>query len=296
MFSTAKYLFPFRQISSKSQVIEYNLLAAWTLRANVPWRPGRPSGWLSVRTIGGFQRPFRGINLARELVPQDGAKCTKQQNSDWIKLTTIARWSSWVKSYLIMGLLRVEGNLRSTPKLSWRPTARNEAVSLPDPAKISMANIWWSGCLLDSCDSLPRGVTREKGGALTASCHWCACRLWGFSQPGSAHKWIPRLQRSPGFAAMHPVSKLYISPAKSLALCGLQILVDEGSRDIRASALAPLVPLSFAFAFLWRRRCCPSGGRSGSTWLGFWLWIGCLGWHRQRQQVKTYGRMCKNVL
>lgn len=43
---------------------------------------------------------------------------------------------------------------------------------------------------------------------------------------------------------------LYISPAKSLALCGLQILVDEGSRDIRASALAPLVPLSFAFAFL----------------------------------------------
>ena len=181
MFSTAKYLFPFRQISSKSQVIEYNLLAAWTLRANVPWRPGRPSGWLSVRTIGGFQRPFRGINLARELVPQDGAKCTKQQNSDWIKLTTIARWSSWVKSYLIMGLLRVEGNLRSTPKLSWRPTARNEAVSLPDPAKISMANIWWSGCLLDSCDSLPRGVTREKGGALTASCHWCACRLRFFT-------------------------------------------------------------------------------------------------------------------
>ena len=75
-FSTEKYFFKSKHNRIKSQVVPYNLFAAATRMAKVPDKLGSPSGYWSVRTMGGFHRPLRWIRRALELVPQGGAKCT----------------------------------------------------------------------------------------------------------------------------------------------------------------------------------------------------------------------------
>ena len=75
-FSTEKYFLCSRQNSTRSHVTWYRSFAAWTRVCRIPVRPGRPSGYWSVRTIGGFHRPLLWMRRARELVPHGGAKCT----------------------------------------------------------------------------------------------------------------------------------------------------------------------------------------------------------------------------
>ena len=83
-----------------------------------------------------------------------------------------------------------------------------------------------------------------------------------------------------------------VSPAQTFTFGGLQILPDEAFGDVWTTPLFVLAFLSFALSFWTWRWCGFSERRSGSSWLCSTFGLGRVsGFHRQRQQMETDGRM-----
>ena len=142
---------------------------------------------------------------------------------------------------------KVGGSFQSIPKLSCNPMARIEAVSLPLPAKISMAKSWLSGGFFKRDGSRFGWAGSCKIEASADGCHWCFWRLWGFSQPGSAQRCMPRLQRSPGLAFGQPWSKLNAQQRRSPDdVCKFLLISPLGTLGPR-----PRLPLSFLCLCPW---------------------------------------------
>lgn len=189
-----------------------------------------------------------------------------------------------------------------------RPIALNDAVNLPDPAKISMQNIWCSRRREDPSHNLISAVTHHNlpltkpeslafvspgeyqsniilhawySGRWNAHCSFQLNQRPDFATPPFNRKdWsldgiasqTSRSEAPTMLKSKAILCLLQIGPTETITTGGLEVLSDEALRQIWSSAASILAFLAFSFPFwLMRRKTSQTYHSFNQRW---WLSLG----------------------
>ena len=175
-------------------------LAMFTLRASRSVRSGNPSGQSQLRKGGGSPGKRR-MSLAREAVPQTGAKCNQTKSGESNQHLRRSLSDSRVRSKVKMELRAFFSRSLSTAIDPCMPCCLATEQRTAAPAKTSIMKTCSMCSLLKSLNS------RYVGGLQAL----CCTRLRGFWHLGSMQRRKPFGHRSPGLTlgCEHPAGVLY---------------------------------------------------------------------------------------